>query len=77
MKNWIVDPKEKGLVLEPSGTLMAAGRHHVRRRAGKPSACGGCYARALSALQAIRDTPSEGGRIARDVLSAVRAEGTP
>lgn len=75
MKHWRVDPKKHALVLEPSGSFMAAACHHYKGRGRRFVCCGGCYARAGEALNAIEKHPGRAAEIVAAVHAAMIAEG--
>lgn len=69
--SWHVDKREG---FDTGGNWMKAGCHHVRHYGrGDPSACGGCYARAVEALNQI----AKGGdpkAITDALFAAMKAE---
>ena len=60
---------EDGKLELPSGMQMRAGCHHSRSAS---KACGGCYARAIKALEQIAAGASP--RLAAKVMTIIRAE---
>lgn len=64
--------KGEGWALDLGNMTVRYSCHHYGGRGY--GACGGCYARAMRALEQIEKTPAEGLAIAKEVAAQCKAE---